>query len=155
MEHLSFHGFCRAVLRLEGIFSFKINDHGNLEYRIGLGLDGKRGETSAQGDGTSYRKLLCALFNLALLRMYREERFFQFTYHDGVLEGLDNRKKRAFLDLVRKEIGAGGLQYIFSAISSDLPVNSSGRTEPFDDAEIVLQLDDTGDDGRLFRGPAF
>lgn len=151
----SFDGFCRAVLGLEGIFSFRMNDHGNLEYRIGLGLDGKRGETSAQGDGTSYRKLLCALFDLALLRMYRDERFFQFTYHDGVLEGLDNRKKRAFLDLVRTEIGSGGLQYIFSAISSDLPVNAAGRAEPFDDSEIVLRLDDTGDDGRLFRGPAF
>ncbi len=151
----SFDGFCRAVLGLEGIFSFKVNEHGNLEYRIGLGLNGKRGETSAQGDGTSYRKILCALFDLALLRMHKNERFFQFTYHDGVLEGLDDRKKRAFLDLVRTEIGLGGLQYILSAISSDLPINAAGKAEPFDDDEIVLQLDDTGDDGRLFRGPAF
>ncbi|TNB46833.1 DUF2326 domain-containing protein [Martelella lutilitoris] len=150
-----FDKYCRAVLSLEGIFSFRVNTSGNLEYEIGLGLDGRRGETSAQGDGTSYRKLLCALFDLALLRTNRGERFFQFTYHDGVLEGLDTRKKRAFLDLVRREISEGGLQYILTAISSDLPTDELGRPIPFDDAEIVLRLDDTGNDGRLFRGPAF
>lgn len=150
-----FDTYCREILDLEGIFSFKVNAHGNLEYRIGLGLDGQRGETSAQGDGTSYKKLLCALFDLALLKTYRDERFFQFTYHDGVLEGLDNRKKQSFLDLVRSEIGQGGLQYILTAISSDLPSDADGQIIPFDDDEIILRLDDTGDDGRLFRGPAF
>lgn len=151
----SFDTYCRAILGLEGIFSFRVNDHGNLEYRIGLGLDGRRGETSAQGDGTSYRKLLCALFDLALLRTYRNERFFQFTYHDGVLEGLDDRKKQAFLELIRSEIGTGGLQYILTAISSDLPSDANGKIVLFDDDEVILRLDDTGDDGRLFRGPAF
>lgn len=150
-----FDTYCRAILGLEGIFSFKVNDHGNLEYRIGLGLDGKRGETSAQGDGTSYKKLLCALFDLALLRTHRNERFFQFTYHDGVLEGLDDRKKQAFLKLIRSEIGTGGLQYILTAISSDLPSDASGKIVSFDGDEVILRLDDTGDDGRLFRGPAF
>lgn len=150
-----FDKYCRAVLSLEGIFSFKVNTYGNLEYRIGLGLDGRKGETSAQGDGTSYRKLLCGLFDLALLQTYRDQRFFRFTYHDGVLEGLDDRKKRAFLDLVRREIGGGGLQYILTAISSDLPLNNQGKPEAFSDEEIILRLDDTGNDGRLFRGPAF
>lgn len=151
----SFDRYCRAILGLEGIFSFKVNDHGNLDYSIGLGLDGKRGETSAQGDGTSYRKLLCALFDIALLRTYRNERFFQFTYHDGVLEGLDDRKKRAFLDLIRSEISFGGLQYILTAISSDLPLTEDERIVRFSEDEIILRLDDTGDDGRLFRGAAF
>ena len=150
-----FDRYCRAVLALEGIFSFRVNAQGNLEYRIGLGLEGKRGETSAQGDGTSYRKLLCGLFDLALLQTYRDERFFRFTYHDGVLEGLDDRKKRAFLGLVRREIGTGGLQYILTAISSDLPVNDIGEVVAFSEEEVILRLDDTGDDGRLFRGPAF
>ncbi len=150
-----FDQYCRSILGLEGIFSFKVNDYGNLEYRIGLGLDGKRGETSAQGDGTSYRKLLCALFDIALLKTYGGQKFFEFAYHDGVLEGLDNRKKQAVLDLVRAEIAQGGLQYILTAISSDLPTDVDGNIVSFSDEEIILRLDDTGDSGRLFKGPAF
>ena len=150
-----FDGYCRAVVGLEGIFSFTVNKSGNLDYEIGLGLREQRGQTSDQGRGTSYQKLLCALFDLALLRTYRDERFFRFVYHDGVLEGLDPRRKRAFLSLVRDEIGSGSLQYILTSISEDLPTDEEGAPIPFSEDEIVLSLDDTGDRGRLFRGPAF
>jgi uncharacterized protein YydD (DUF2326 family) len=40
---------------------------------------------------------ICALFDLALLKVYESAPFFHFVYHDGVLEGLDDRKKIAFL----------------------------------------------------------
>lgn len=150
-----FDQYCQTVLGLEGIFTLTANKYGNLEYEIGLGLDDKKGVTSSQGDGTSYRKITCALFDLALIRSHEGQNFFNFVYHDGVLEGLDDRKKQKYLSLVRSEVNRGPLQYILTAISSDLPRDQSGNRTEFSKAEVVLSLDDSGDAGRLFIGPAF
>jgi hypothetical protein len=39
----------------------------------GLGLLGQTGKESSQGEGTSYKKLVCALFDLALLKVSLSE----------------------------------------------------------------------------------
>ena len=151
-----FNQYCRQVLDHDGVFFFKQNANGNVEYEITLELAGQKGQPSSLDKGNTYKKLLCALFDLALLKVYENSAFFHFVYHDGVLEGLDNRKKNMFLELVRELVADGTIQYVLSAIDSDLPRDESTDTKiAFPDEELILRLNDDGDDGRLFKMPEF
>lgn len=150
-----FNDYCQKVLNHEGLFFFQVNSNNNLDYKISLGLVGQKGVASSQGEGTSYKKLICALFDLALLRVYEDIPFFHFVYHDGMLEALDDRKKLAFLEVVRDQISDRKLQYIMTVIASDLPRDAKGKLVAFADDEIVLRLDDSGQSGRLFKMAEF
>ena len=72
------------------------------------------------------RNSFCALFDLALLKVYEDAAFFHFTFHDGVLEALDNRKKEALLKIVREQIASGKTQYILTLIEADMPRDAKG-----------------------------
>ena len=150
-----FNHYCQQVLDHNGLFYFKLNSNHNLIYEIGLEEKGQLGKASSQSDGTSYKKLICALFDLALLKVYEDAPFFHFVYHDGVLEALDNRKKEALLKIVREQIAKGKTQYIMTLIDADMPRNAAGKRQPFPDDEIILRLHDEGDAGRLFKMPEF
>ena len=81
--------------------------------------------------------------------------FYHFVYHDGILEGLDDRVKINLMELIRESIADGKIQYMLSAIDSDLPLGDNERKIFFSDEEIILSLHDAGDDGRLFKMPPF
>jgi uncharacterized protein YydD (DUF2326 family) len=151
----TFNSYCLRVLNHEGMFYFRVNSSDNFDYSIGLSLPGKAGVVSSQSEGTSYKKLICALFDLALLKVYETAPFFHFVYHDGVLEGLDDRKKIALLEVVREQISTKRLQYIFSMIDSDMPRNAQGERLEFRPDEIILRLHDDGADGRVFKMAEF
>ncbi|MER9731315.1 DUF2326 domain-containing protein [Mesorhizobium sp. M0217] len=150
-----FNRYCQQVLDHNGVFYFRLNSSNNLDYEIGLEEKGQIGKTSSQGDGTSYKKLICALFDLALLKVYEEAAFFHFVFHDGVLEALDNRKKEALLKIVREQIASGKTQYILTLIEADMPRDAKGKRIAFGEDEVILRLHDEGDDGRLFRMTEF
>lgn len=151
----TFNDYCKRVLAHEGIFYFHVNNSSNFDYKIALGLAGQTGKVSSQGEGTSYKKLVCALFDLALLKVYENAPFFHFVYHDGILEALDDRKKLAFLALVREQTATAKLQYIMTLIASDLPRDADGKVVNFKEGEIVLRLHDEGASGRLFKMEEF
>jgi uncharacterized protein YydD (DUF2326 family) len=150
----TFNSYCLRVLNHEGLFYFKVNTNDNFDYSIGLSLPGQAGVVSSQSEGTSYKKLICALFDLALLKVYEAAPFFHFVYHDGVLEGLDDRKKVALLDVVREQTSTGRLN-IFSMIDSDMPRDAHGERLEFPADEIVLRLHDDGAAGRPFKMAEF
>nr|WP_294564569.1 DUF2326 domain-containing protein [uncultured Rhodopila sp.] len=149
-----FNGYCQRVLNLEGLFYFEVNKSDNLDYVVGLSLPGQSGPSS-QSKGTSFKKMVCALFDLALLKVYEDLLFFHFVYHDGILEGLDNRQKRAFLSIVREHIASKKTQYILTLIDSDIPRDEKGDRIDFPEDEIVLRLTDEGKNGRLFKMAEF
>ena len=151
----TFNAYCKRVLNHDGIVYFRINKQNNFDYEIGLSLPGSSTAASNLSDGTSYQKLICVLFDLALLRVYEEAPFFRFAYHDGVFEGLDNRKKNNLLDVIKEQTRTGKLQYIFTLIDTDLPRNFEDEPIRFSDEEVVLRLHDDGRDGRLFKMPEF
>lgn len=62
---LEFHSLVRRILDLDGSFYVVVNRSGNIEFRIETKLPGKMGPVSSQSEGTSYKKLLCALFDIA------------------------------------------------------------------------------------------
>lgn len=149
-----FNRYVKQILGINGEFIVSRNTNGNIEFDIRT--KDVTGHDTSQDRGHSYHRLLCALFDLAVLKALETTRFYHFVYHDGIFEGLDNRVKLKLLDLVREIIASGKIQYIFSIIDADLPrgLEDQGQLR-FPTDEIVLALNDQGDQGRLFKMPPF
>jgi uncharacterized protein YydD (DUF2326 family) len=111
------------------------------------------GNSTSADLGTTYRKLLCVAFDLAVLRAHGAEAFPRFAFHDGIFESLDDRKKQNLLAVLR-EYSAKGHQEIITLIDSDMPPRIDG-TSVFDPSEIILVLHDESAAGRLFNLPSW
>ena len=140
--------FVNDVLDKNGFISTKQNKEGNLEFYAGI--MGDTGEQTGESDGHSYKKILCMGYDLSVSFAYSNLDFVRFIYHDGGLETLDERKKKAFLNFVRVYSDIYGIQYILTVIDSDMP---SGMR--FTDEEVILNLHDNGQSGRLFKMPSW
>jgi uncharacterized protein YydD (DUF2326 family) len=93
-----FNHIIQSVLNVPAIISISQNKQGNIEFHADV-QDPERMEVTAEGFGTTYKKFLCMAFDLAVLITYSSRSFYRFVYHDGALEGLDDRKKVNFLNL--------------------------------------------------------
>jgi uncharacterized protein YydD (DUF2326 family) len=105
---------------------------------------------TSEAKGTSYQKLLCMAFDLALLIHYSKNSFFSFVYHDGIIEGLDNRIKIRLLNKIKSICNTYGIQHIITLIDSDIPIQNDGSLYSFTTDEICLELNDLDDNGKLF-----
>lgn len=150
-----FSKLVEAVIATQALIYTEVNEKGNLDFRVRT-LDRSVADLeTSEGLGNTYKKLLCACFDLAVLQAHSSVPFYRFVYHDGILEGLDNRKKVSLLSLIRDICGTAGVQYILTVIDSDLPRDASDQKLLFDQAEVVRWLHDAGPDGRLFKMRAF
>lgn len=144
-----FNEYVLRVLNKGALISCIQNDYGNIQFSADF-LN-EEGNQTSESSGYSYKKLLCIAFDLAVNVAYLNSSFPHFIYHDGALETLDIRKKKAFIELVR-ELSGDGLQYIFTMIDSEL----SGEVSDWVlEKEVVLTLHDDGDEGRLFKIPSW
>lgn len=141
-----FNDVFRSVFAVSALLYVKPNKYGNVEFYAEVAPDEKTAAT-AEGLGSSYNKMLCASFDIAVLATYYQRSYYHFVYHDGVFEGLDNRKKALFLQVVRDYCNLYGIQYIFSTIEDDMPADLMST---FKDSEICLTLSDNDDSGKLF-----
>ncbi|MBW7868437.1 MAG: DUF2326 domain-containing protein [Brumimicrobium sp.] len=144
-----FNNIIYDILGTNALISIKQNKQGNIEYSA----DYQNPEdllTTSEAQGTTYKKLLCMAFDLALLIHYRNRSFFRFSYHDGILEGLDDRIKLQLLNKVKTICEEYDLQYILSLIDSDIPTDGRGEKYQFATNEICLELNDRDDSGKLF-----
>lgn len=146
-----FASFIEHVINLPALMSVTVNEAGNLDFGVQTLDRTYRKQETEQGKGMSYRKLLCAAFDLALFATHADREFYRFMYHDGILEALDNRRKRQWLGLVRRVSQEKELQYILTVIDTDLPRDERDQKLLFSAEEIVRELHDGGDQGRLFR----
>ena len=89
-----------------------------------------------------------------MLRAYLDAKFPRFVFHDGVFESLDDRKKVNLLAVIRRYADLG-IQPIITLIDSDLPVWVERDVPTFAQSEIVLELNDEDDQGRLFKMKAW
>lgn len=144
----NFTGFIKEVLNKNGTISTKQNSEGNLEFFAGL--VNHDGDFTSEDDGHSYKKILCIAYDLAVNKAYKSQNFIRFTYHDGGLETLDERKKYQFLNYVKNYTDEFDLQYILTVIDTDLPNDFL-----FKESEIVCHLHDDGEDGLLFKMPSW
>lgn len=148
----TFREIISKVLHRSALMFVEPNGEGNMEFRAEFS-DGNDLQTD-EDRGTSFRKMLCIAFDLAILVNYGNEQFFHFVYHDGALEALQAKLRLALLRVVRETCDEHGIQYIFSSLSEDIPAGDTQGLCPSED-EIVLKLHDGGDAGRLFKMKPF
>lgn len=142
-----FHNIFKYILNVPAIIYIRQNNSGNVEFKVEV-TQKNEVDVTAEGKGNTYQKLLCISFDLAVLVAYHKDSFYRFVYHDGALEGLDNRKKSNYLKLVRDYCTRYNIQYIFTSIEDDIP---GEMIDTFVPDEICLTLDDSGDKGKLFE----
>jgi Uncharacterized protein conserved in bacteria len=131
--------------------SWKINTNNNVDF-VPPKVHSKHDERkeTAKDEGNTYKKLLCIAFDLAILTTYNSESYFRFVYHDDVLSQQDNGIKNRLIELVKTLTSQYNLQYILSAIKSDLPLDENDEIIYFDEEDIVLRLHDRDESGTLF-----
>lgn len=143
-----FNQILMDVVGENAIISIKQNTEGNVEFNADY-LSSKQ-ITTSEAEGTSYKKLLCVAFDLSLLIHYSAHSFYKFVYHDGVMEGLDDRIKLRLLNTIDKLCREYNIQYIVSIIDSDIPLIETGAPYVFEDNSICLRLNDSDNAGKLF-----
>lgn len=142
-----FYNIFKYIFNTPAIIYTKQNKQGNVEFIVEVTKENEV-DITAEGKGNTYQKMLCISFDLAVLIAYHKNSFYRFVYHDGALEGLDNRKKINFISVVRRYCVEYNLQYIFTSIEHDIP---SEMLKTFTEKEICLTLNDSGDEGKLFE----
>lgn len=141
-----FNEIFRTVFGVSALLYVRTNTTGNVDFFTDVAPD-ENADATAEAYGNTYKKMLCVAFDLAVLATYSSKFFFRFVYHDGVFEGLDNRKKELFVQVARDYCQRYNLQYMFSSIEDDVP---QSILSTFTAAEQVLTLSDENDSGKLF-----
>jgi len=141
-----FNSIIKEILDTNALISLKPNNQGNIDFLADYQNPNDLINTS-EAQGTTYKKLLCVAFDLSLLINYSDKSFYRFVYHDGVLEGLDDRIKIRYINLVKNICGKYNIQYILTLIDSDLPKENINIVSMED---ICLELNDKDDNGKLF-----
>ena len=138
------------VLGTNGLISVALNRAGNVEFAGDI-QNPKSLVVTDESSGTTYKKLMCMAFDIAILIGYSKASFYRFVYHDGALETVEDRKRILFIQMVRRVCREYELQYIMTVIDSDLPMDELGKVVLFHDTEICLRLHDRDDSGKLFK----
>ena len=144
-----FNSIIQRILNTNALISIKQNKNGNIEFEANYQNTSDLSIT-AEDYGNTYRKILCIAFDLSILIYYNRTSFFHFVYHDGAIEGLDNRKKINFINTIKEICQSFNIQYILTLIDSDLPYDSEHKAINFSPAEICLKLHDKDDSGKIF-----
>jgi uncharacterized protein YydD (DUF2326 family) len=145
-----FDEILKEVVNANAIISLKQNQQGNVDFSAEY-VNSMDNKFTSEAEGTSYKKLLCMAFDLALLIYYSKNSFFRFVYHDGIVEGLDNRIKIRLLDKIKLICDECNIQHIVTLIDSDIPTQNDGLPYSFSTDEICIELNDLDDNGKLFK----
>jgi|TARA_Y100001970_G_scaffold86789_1_gene109463 uncharacterized protein YydD (DUF2326 family) len=136
-------------LGIDAYFFLTINKEGNPHFQADVS------DHTSVNKGHSINKVMAACFDLSLLTHYSDSEYYRFSYHDGLLESLDDRVKLRLIDSWRKLAEVNHLQLIVTVLDTDIPENSLGSKVHFNEDEIIRELNDKGDNGRLFKMPKF
>lgn len=147
---LNFSRIIRDVLSRSALFYVKPNGEGNLDF-IAEFTDSETEFPTEEHRGNTFKQVLCIAFDLAVLSAYADVPFFHFVYHDGVLEQKQTKVKLALLQVIRATCERYNIQYIMSSLEEDLPREEGTCGICPKPEEIILELDDSGDEGRLFK----
>src|SRR5690606_31505936 len=146
-----FSRFFSSVMNEDTYISWSINSKNNVDFKPPV-IKTKEllSKDTAKDEGRTYRKILCVVFDLAILVTYNIESYFRFVYHDDVLSQQDNGIKLRLLELIKNITTEHDIQYILSVIKSDLPTDQKDEFIYFSKDEVVLELNDRDERGTLF-----
>lgn len=146
-----FSKYFLEVMNEDTYISWSINSKNNVDFKppVIKTKDGLSKDT-AKDEGHTYKKILCVIFDLAILVAYNIESYFRFVYHDDVLSQQDNGIKIRLISLINSITKTHDIQYILSVIKSDLPTDEADNTIYFSKSDVVLELNDKDESGTLF-----
>lgn len=139
----------KDILGIDAYFYLSINREGNPHFQTGIS------DNTTVNRGHSFNKVMAACFDVALLTHYSDSQYYRFAYHDGLLESLDDRVKLRLIDSWRTLAERNKLQLMITVLDTDVPENEQGSKVYFKEEEIIRELNDKGDTGRLFRMAKF
>jgi uncharacterized protein YydD (DUF2326 family) len=139
----------KDILGIDAYFYMSINKEGNPHFQTGIS------DNTSVDKGHSFNKVMAACFDVALLTHYSSSQYYRFSYHDGLLESLDDRVKLRLIDSWRILAERNNLQLIITVLDTDVPENELGSKVYFKEKEIIRELNDKGNSGRLFRTNKF
>lgn len=146
-----FSTYFHDVMDEDAYISWSINGQNNVDFKPPIiKTKDQFSKDTAKDEGRTYKKILCVVFDLAILVSYNHESYFRFVYHDDVLSQQDNGIKIRLLKLVHEIISSFDIQYILSAIKSDLPTDTIDEPIYFKSEEVVLELNDKNASETLF-----
>ncbi|NOU19667.1 MAG: DUF2326 domain-containing protein [Bacteroidales bacterium] len=146
-----FSKFYKHIMDENAVLSWNPNTNNNVDFippKVKSKID--ENKDTAKDEGNTYMKLLCVAFDLSILCAYNKESYFRFVYHDDVLSQQDNGIKIRLLELINDITKKYKIQYILSAIKSDLPLDILNKIQNFKENEIILKLHDKDISGTLF-----
>jgi Uncharacterized protein conserved in bacteria len=145
-----FSKFYKHIMDENAVLSWNLNTNNNVDFippKVKSKID--ESKDTAKDEGNTYMKLLCVAFDLSILCAYSKESYYRFVYHDDVLSQQDNGIKIRLLELINDITKKYRIQYILSAIKSDLPLDAN-EIQEFTEHEIILKLHDKDISGTLF-----
>ncbi|AIM39250.1 hypothetical protein KO02_23090 [Sphingobacterium sp. ML3W] len=146
-----FSKYFSEVMDEDTYISWSINSNNNVDFKPPvIKTKGILSMDTAKDEGRTYRKILCVVFDLAILVANNEESYFRFVYHDDVLSQQDNGIKIRLLKLIQEITSKYDIQYILSVIKSDLPTDEEENPIYFSPDNVVLELNDKNPSGTLF-----
>lgn len=146
-----FSEYFHHIMDEDAYISWTVNSNNNVDFNPPvIKTKDSLSKDTAKDEGRTYRKILCVAFDLAILVAYNRESYFRFVYHDDVLSQQDNGIKNRLLELVHSITSKYDIQYILSAIKSDLPTDEDDNFIYFSPEDIVLELNDRDASGTLF-----
>jgi uncharacterized protein YydD (DUF2326 family) len=134
----TFSKIVKQILHETAIITIKGNSTYNIDFNPEF-------PNSAKDQGNTYYKILCVAFDLAILINYRNQSHFRFVYHDDIIAGDDNGVKNRFIDTIQEICIEHSIQYIFTVVKDNIPP-SQDLSE-----NIILELNDKSDEGKLFK----
>ncbi len=143
-----FNQFTTKILNTPAVLSVRTNKENNVEFEAEYQKKEDMG-ASDLASGNTYKKILCAAFDVSLLEYYNNKSFYRFAFHDGVLDSLDIRKKENYIKFIRNMVEEYNLQYIITTIESE--INQLQETFALTDEEICLKLSDESCESKLFK----
>lgn len=141
----TFSKLINSIIMKPGLLSIKQNKNGNIDFKTDI-ID-ENGIATSEADGFTYKKILCACFDLAIIINYLDKSFIKFVYHDGCLESLDPRKQYNYLKLIDELCNKYDIQYILTSIESDI---TKSTYEFVNKVNICVSLSDDSDSTNLF-----
>ena len=146
-----FSKYFSIIMNEDTYISWSINTNNNIDFKPPvIRTKDHLSKDTAKDEGRTYKKILCVVFDLAILVAYNLESYFRFVYHDDVLSQQDNGIKIRLLDLIHSLTNSNDIQYILSVIKSDLPTDENDNFIYFSKSDIVLELNDQDESGTLF-----
>lgn len=150
----TYRDLSQKIINKSATIKTGLNNNNNITFDSSILSWGWWFSSTSEWDGSTYKKLLIALFDITMVLTHINTSFFRFIYHDAIFDGMDSNRKAKFFSEIKRLSEEHDFQYIFTIIETDTNFDVDGYFQ-FEDKDILLELYEWRDNWRLFKMPRF